>query len=116
MLAEAVHAAALKLAQVGGFTMDGFERVQELAFLRVGRVAHLIDGAADATGLGFFASRGAERAPVQEQEQNERANQSAAFGGGPICTRSPMYAPINVNSTPSAESSTYMKAGIVFTV
>src|SRR6478735_10503185 len=30
--------------------------------------------------------------------------------------RSPMYAPINVKSTPSAESSTYMKAGIVLTV
>gem|GEM_PF-3793370 len=116
MLAETVDARALELSQFCGFALGGFERVQQFAFLRVGRVTQLIDGAADAARFGFFAGGGAERTLAQQQEQREGANQSAAFGGGPIWMRSPMYAPINVNSTPSAESSTYMKAGIVFTV
>ena len=69
MLAETVDASALKFAEFGGFTGGGFERVQEFAFLGVGRVTQLIDSAADAAGLGFFAGRSAQRTLAQQQEQ-----------------------------------------------
>lgn len=69
MLAETVDASALKFAEFGGFTVGGLERVEEVAFLGVGRVTQLIDGAADATGFGFFAGRGAQRTLAQQQEQ-----------------------------------------------
>lgn len=46
----------------------------------------------------------------------KRASYSEAFGGGPVWTRSPTYAPMSVKRTPSADSKTYMKAGMVFTV
>jgi hypothetical protein len=117
MLTVAIDANALELAQFGGFAAQALERVQQLAFLSVWRRAQSIDGVTDATRLRLLVGGGAQRTLAEaEREESERANQSAAFGGGPIWMRSPMYAPIKVKSTPSTESSTYMKAGIVFTV
>ena len=93
MLSVALDANALQLAQLGVLAAHALECVEEFSFLRIGRKAQLIDGVVDATSLGLFTGRGAERTlaeQLEQREESERANQSATFGGGPIWMRSPM--------------------------
>src|SRR6185369_16142646 len=115
---------------LGRRTGHGAERSERPCFLGVFRRANPVDGATDRRSLGaerallLLAAAERQRAHTAQEEaetgpQRPRAHaaaQSETFGVGPICTRSPTYAPISVKSTPSAESRTYMKAGIVFTV
>ena len=107
MLTVAVDADALELAQFGCLAGHALESREQLPFLGVGGHAQLIDGVADPTRFGLFTRGSTQRAPTEQQQRDAReaakkrrtnpafglslrnrrrecANQSAAFGGGPI--------------------------------
>ena len=112
------------LADLGAGARKLAELSQCFRFAGVGRVANDFDRAREAPGallgkpvLGRAAGERGERGRrSREQRRQRRCAQSLDFGGGPIWIRSPMYEPINVNTTPRKDMSAYMKAGMVLTV
>lgn len=119
VLPVAAHAGRLQLTEGRGRAGVGLQGGEGRLLLEVVGLAQHLDEAGklrrfgDLGGVGSTAARGAQRG---QDEGAAPEVQSTAFGGGPICTRSPRNAPTRVKRTPSADIRTYMNAGIVFTV